>query len=378
MLKLPNVMRTKSFKAYLFLLPAMIVALLFSFLRLAGVGDEEVTLVFVGDAMQHKPQIVAATRDDGTLDYSQCFTMIEDDIAAADYAVANLEVPLGGRPYSGYPMFSAPDEFARQLGASGFDLLLTANNHCLDRGSKGLKRTVRVLEDMKMSCIGTYASREQRDSVVPFIADVKGVGVAFLNYTYGTNGIPVRDGAVVDMIDRDAMRRDIEKARSEGAKVVCVCLHWGEEYKRIPGKAQTELVDFLVDEGADVIIGSHPHVVQPFEMRYSRRHGKDVAVAYSLGNFISNQNDIDSRGGAMAVVKVRLLGGKVNGVELGYKLLFCQKPLPGKHGDNYKLVPVEFRDSVRNDQLREFDRFVGRTRLLLKESNSHEVDELAK
>ena len=148
----------------------------------------------------------------------------QDDIAAADYAVANLEVPLGGRPYSGYPMFSAPDEFARQLGASGFDLLLTANNHCLDRGSKGLKRTVRVLEDMKMSCIGTYASREQRDSVVPFIADVKGVGVAFLNYTYGTNGIPVRDGAVVDMIDRDAMRRDIEKARSEGAKVVCVCL----------------------------------------------------------------------------------------------------------------------------------------------------------
>lgn len=352
--------------------------LLFSFLRLAGVGDEEVTLVFVGDAMQHKPQIVAATHDDGTLDYSQCFTMIEDDIAAADYAVANLEVPLGGRPYSGYPMFSAPDEFARQLGASGFDLLLTANNHCLDRGSKGLKRTVRVLEDMKMSSIGTYASREQRDSVVPFIADVKGVGVAFLNYTYGTNGIPVRDGAVVDMIDRDAMRRDIEKARSEGAKVVCVCLHWGEEYKRIPGKAQTELVDFLVDEGADVIIGSHPHVVQPFEMRYSRRHGKDVAVAYSLGNFISNQNDIDSRGGAMAVVKVRLLGGKVNGVELGYKLLFCQKPLPGKRGDNYKLVPVEFRDSVRNDQLREFDRFVGRTRLLLKESNSHEVEELAK
>ena len=148
--------------------------LLFSLLQLAGIADEEIEFLFVGDAMQHQPQINAATRADGSLDYSQCFTMIENDIMGADFAVANLEVPLAGKPYAGYPVFSGPDEFARQLKDSGFDLLLTANNHCLDRGSRGAKRTVKVLNDIGIPSIGTYASAGQRDSVMPFIVGVKG------------------------------------------------------------------------------------------------------------------------------------------------------------------------------------------------------------
>lgn len=350
--------------------------LLFSLLQLAGIADEEIEFLFVGDAMQHQPQINAATRADGSLDYSQCFTMIENDIMGVDFAVANLEVPLAGKPYAGYPVFSGPDEFARQLKDSGFDLLLTANNHCLDRGSRGAKRTVKVLNDIGIPSIGTYASAGQRDSVMPFIVGVKGKRIAMLNYTYGTNGMPMRDGIVVDLIDRDIISRDIDEARRKGAQVICVCLHWGVEYRRTPDKTQSLLADFLVEQGVDMIIGSHPHVVQPFEIRYSPRYGKNVAIVYSLGNFISNQNDIDSRGGALAVVKVKLHNGCPRDVEIGYKLLFCQKPRRGLPGDNYKLVPASMRDSVRPDQLPEFDRFVERTRRLLSEHNSPNATEL--
>lgn len=357
-------------------MPQLLSILLVSLLGLVGLPDEEIELLFVGDAMQHQPQINAATRADGSLDYSQCFTMIEGDISAADYAVANLEVPLAGKPYAGYPVFSGPDEFARQLKNSGFDLLLTANNHCLDRGSRGLRRTIATLASMGIPSIGTYNSAAHRDSVMPFITGIKGRRIAVLTYTYGTNGMPVRDGIVVDHIDRAAMHRDIAQARRNGAQVICVCLHWGIEYRRTPDKAQEELADFLIDEGVDLIIGSHPHVVQPFEIRYSPRHGKNVAIAYSLGNFISNQNDIDSRGGAMAVVKVKLHNGRPCDVQMGYKLLFCQKPRRGMAGDNYRLIPASLRDSVRADQLPEFDRFVQRTRALLSQHNSTGVEEL--
>ncbi len=355
------------------LLPIIIL----SFLQIAGIHDDEITLAFVGDAMQHTPQITAATRSDGSLDYSQCFSLIQEDIETADYAVANLEVPLGGKPYSGYPVFSAPDEFAEQLHRSGFDLLLTANNHCLDRGSRGVRRTIYALRKIGIPSIGTYASAAGRDSVMPYIANVKGRQVAILNYTYGTNGMPIRDGIAVDLINRETMRRDIALARNHGAQIICVCIHWGEEYHRTPGSDQLSLADFLVDEGADIIIGSHPHVIQPFELRHSPRLGRDVAIAYSLGNFISNQNDIDCRGGAMAIVKVKFSNGQVSKINIDYKLLFCQKPDRQKNGkDNYKLIPVSMRDSVRTDQLQAFDKFLQRTRTLLSRHNSTAVTEL--
>lgn len=357
-------------------MPQLLSILLFSFLQLAGIADEEVEMVFVGDAMQHRPQIIAASRPDGSMDYSKCFSFIADDIALADYAVANLEVPLAGKPYAGYPVFSGPDEFAKHLGDSGFDLLLTANNHSLDRGSRGVKRTVQVLRQMGIPSIGTYSSSAQRDSVMPYIANVKGKRIAILNYTYGTNGMPMRDGIVIDLIDRNAISADIAAARDMGAQVICVCMHWGTEYRRTPDSEQASLTDFLIDEGVDLIVGSHPHVVQPFEMRYSHKHGKEVAIIYSLGNFISNQNDIDSRGGALARVKIKFRGDSLCGIEMGYKLLFCQKPQKSHATDNYMLIPASMPDSVRADQRAAFTQFVARTRSLLKQHNSPEVEEL--
>ena len=341
--------------------------LLLSLLELMGF-EQQVTIVFVGDAMQHTPQTRAARQADGSLDYSQCFTHVQNDIRLADYAVANLECPLGGKPYSGYPCFSAPDEWARQLKATGFDLLLTANNHCLDRRDAGLRRTIAALDSMGIPHIGTYTSREQREAQLPFIVDIKGIKVAMLCYTYSTNGIPVQGNAVVDLIDRQVIGNDIDKARQQGATLVCVNLHWGEEYHSLPSQAQTDLADWLVQEkGVDLVIGGHPHVIQPMEMRHSKSSGKDAIVVYSLGNFISNQVDTDSRGGAMVIVTLGLSLGKVTSIKAEYKLFFCQKP--SRPGEVHQLIPSHRQDLVRPDSRAAFGMFMRNARYILNKHN---------
>ena len=292
-------------------------------------GEQEISLLFAGDAMQHGPQIDVARRAKGDFDYSSCFTFVEDDISAADYAVVNLECPLGGAPYSGYPAFSAPDAFARQLTASGFDLLLTANNHCLDRRDAGLRRTITVLDSLHIPHTGTFLSKQHRSNVSPLIVDVKGLKIAMLSYTYGTNGIPVQGSVVVNYIDRDRIGADIDEARSRGAEVVCVNLHWGIEYQLLPVESQRSLAHWLVEEkGVDLIIGGHPHVIEPMELRHSHRFNKDVLLVYSMGNFISNQNGDDSRGGAMVLVNLTARAGKLKRINC----LLYTSPSPRDRG----------------------------------------------
>lgn len=247
-------------------------------------GSEKADIVFAGDAMQHKAQIDAASRGGGVYDYSDCFKALSPYISDADYAVVNLETPLGGEPYSGYPCFSAPDSYLDALTDAGFDMMLTANNHTLDKRDRGLVRTLDKLDERNVTHLGTYRNAAERDSVLPMIVDIAGFKVGFLNYTYGTNGITLSSDAVVDYIDRDKMARDIARTRSCGAELVAVCVHWGLEYQLLPSPAQRQLADFLVEQGVDMIIGGHPHVIQPMEMR-RRADGSNVVVVYSLGNF---------------------------------------------------------------------------------------------
>jgi len=344
----------------------VIAILALSLISLLNAGSEA-TLTFVGDAMQHSPQITAAARSGGRYDYSTCFTLLEPTIQAADLAVVNLECPLAGKPYTGYPCFSAPDSYARQLIASGFDLIVTANNHCLDRGAKGLRRTCTMLDSMHIPHVGTYRNATERAQRLPLIRNVNGINIGFLNYTYGTNGIPARDGVVVDFIDRDLMARDIAAARQAGAQALCVVMHWGIEYTLKPVKSERSLADFLVDQGVDLIIGGHPHVVQPMEMRHSDRHNKDVLLVYSLGNFISNQRDIDCRGGALVNVTLRIKDGHPVVCNPKYGLFFVQKP--AWNGDNFQLIPENRPDLVRADQRSEFNSFMSRTHSLVTAFN---------
>ena len=332
-------------------------------------SNHTVNLTFVGDAMQHAPQITAAEQHDGTYDYSPCFQHLIDDIAWADLAVVNLECPLGGKPYTGYPCFSAPDSYAKQLRDVGFDLFLTANNHCLDRRDKGLMRTCQMLDSLGIPHIGTYRNQQERDQHIPYIVNVKGIKIAFLDYTYGTNGIPIQGNVIVDFIDQQLIENDIALARERGAHAICVNLHWGIEYQLKPVATQRTLADWLVTQGVDLIIGGHPHVVEPMEMRYSKEHDKNVLLVYSMGNFISNQSDIDTRGGAMVKVSLRMENGRAVVAEPRYKLFFVQKPVA--RGENYVLIPEARPDLLRPDSKAEFTRFMTRTHDLV---TSHNID----
>lgn len=329
--------------------------------------NDTTELIFAGDAMQHGWQIRAAAQADGSYDYCECFSLIEDEIQQAHYAVVNLECPLGGRPYRGYPVFSSPDEYAKQLQLSGFDMLLTANNHCLDSGTAGLKRTISVLDEMGIAHIGTYSDESERMRRLPMIKDINGVKIAFLTYTYGTNGFPVRKPIIVDLIDRDLIKKDVEQAREVGAEMVCVCMHWGNEYEQLPSRSQLNLAQYLKELGVEMVIGSHPHVVQPMELQYDAHNGSGMVVAYSLGNFISNQNDLNGRGGAMAKIRLVRYDDCPAILDVIPNLVFCQKPL--NKGDNYKLIPQNLMDSVRDDSKTTYEQFMLNTNKLFKKYN---------
>ncbi len=345
----------------------LLTILLFSLLELMA-GEKVINLTFVGDAMQHGPQIEAAQQPDGSFDYTPCFQHIAADIADADFAVANLECPLAGKPYQGYPNFSAPDEFAEHLRNSGFDFIITANNHCLDRRDAGLRHTVKQLDKLQMPHAGTYVNAQERAKQCPHIVDVDGMKLAIMSYTYGTNGIKIQKDVVVDYIDREKISADIAKAKQLKADMICVCVHWGVEYKLIPEKSQYELADFLADQGVDIIIGSHPHVVQPMEIRINQKTGKRVLIAYSLGNFISNQNGTNSRGGAMVKVQVRFdIYGNASLKNAAYKLFFCQKPK--EESDNYILIPRDCEHLVRNDSKAAFNQFMNNALNLFNQHN---------
>ncbi|MCM1066012.1 MAG: CapA family protein [Muribaculaceae bacterium] len=316
---------------------------LFTSLASLVLGYDEADLIFVGDAMQHKAQLEAASTRGG-YDYSGYFDAIEPIVSTADLAVVNLETPVGKAPHTGYPCFNAPEAFVDALADAGFDLFLTANNHTLDRGPDGLRSTIDVLDKRGLAHLGTYTDTTARAESLPLILPVNGFRIGFLNYTYGTNGIEPRKGVAVDYIDRARIRADVDASRAAGAELVCVCIHWGDEYKLLPNTAQKHLADFLEAIGVDMIVGAHPHVIQPMELRPNRYiEGRNVLLVYSLGNFVSNMKTADTRGGAMLHVKLFRGADRVPQVKAAdYRLLFT---LPaGADGSNFRVLEA---DSVR-------------------------------
>lgn len=323
----------------------------------ASIDSPQATLLFVGDAMQHQAQLDKANEiGKGQYDYSDCFSLIAPAVKEADYAVCNLEVPLGGGPdYTGYPCFSAPDSFAQALADAGFDMFLTANNHCLDRRGKAAIRTINALDSLGLDHIGTFRSSADRDTISPFIKNINGFKIAFLNYTYGTNGISPDGGIEVAYIDKDKIQKEIREAKNQGAELIVVAMHWGIEYVLLENKVQRDLADFLIGQGVDIIIGGHPHVVQPMKVVRNEKEDKDVLVVYSLGNFISNMKTADTRGGALirATVKRDSLGN-AHFNKADYDLLFAAKP-EGKR--NFRVIPGWLEDSIPATQKQHWEIF---------------------
>ena len=266
-------------------------------------ADEDVTfnLSAIGDVMCHNTQYMDAyNKDTGEYDFSYVFEDIEYYIKNSNITVANLETTFAGeeRGYSNYPRFNSPDALAYNLKKLGVDVLSTAGNHSLDTGFDGLSRTIDVLNNADISHVGTYKTQEDRDTIL--FKYVKGIKIAFLNYTYGTNGIAIPSDKpyCVNLIDKDLIKSDIEKAKSQDADIIVACMHWGTEYKTVSNSTQNELADFLFQNGVNIILGTHPHVLQQMEKRtVTLEDGttQDGFIIYSLGNFISGQNAENTR-----------------------------------------------------------------------------------
>jgi len=298
---------------------------------------DSIVFVFAGDVMGHMPQIEAAyNRDSGIYDFRPCYQYISPYIKSADLAIANLEVPLAGKPYTGYPRFSSPDALLDGALSAGFDVMQLANNHVADKGNKGIEYSYAAV-NAKTHSVGVYLNEAQRDSLYPLIMNVKGVKIAILNCTFGTNGNAVYKPIIVNRIDTAQIRHDVQRAKSRGARFVVLTIHWGTEYELKANSIQTELAHFFVNVGIDLIIGAHPHVVQNFEL-ISRADSTTVPVFYSLGNMVSNQYWRNSNGGILAKVTLDKTTCKV--LHCNYLPFYVYKgKLAGKF--QYYLIPTK-------------------------------------
>ena len=250
------------------------------------------TLCFVGDLMCHSTQFNYARVGADTFDFTGVYHQIKKYLSEADLTVGNLETVIAGKNegYSGYPYFNAPDDYIYALKDAGFDLLVTANNHALDQGWKGVQRTIEVINENRLYHTGTFISQDDRDSVRIF--EINSIRIAILAYSENTNGVQIPKGKdfVINLIDEELIRKDIYKARQKNVDIVVVHLHYGPEYNREPSDYQKEIVQKIIKMGADIIIGGHPHVIEPTKIFKTNNAKLDSGfIAYSMGNFISNQ-----------------------------------------------------------------------------------------
>jgi len=251
-----------------------------------------IRIAAAGDIMFHATQLESAYEaQTKTYDFKSVFEDVKPIISAADLAIANFETTTAGSslPYTGYPIFNSPDEVIDAILYAGFDVLTTANNHSLDTGSNGLKRTVETLNKKGIETVGTY--HKKPDSRV-LMKEVKGIKIAILSYTESTNGLgnqyPADElNAMINLMEKKRIIKDIKEAKKLGADLIITFMHWGDEYKEEPNAMQVEFAQLMANEGVDIVLGSHPHIIQKSEQIEAK--GKKTFVIYSMGNFISNQ-----------------------------------------------------------------------------------------
>lgn len=254
-------------------------------------------IAFTGDIMSHNTMIKDAyDSTSGTYDYSHYFTNIKYYLQTPDLTVGNLETTFAGNSvgYSGYPTFNTPEILAKNLKKVGFDVVSTANNHCMDKKYSGLESTIKYLDEADLSHTGTYISEESQNTIL--IKNVKGIKIAFVSFTYGTNGIPVPTDKkyAVNFLDDETILKQVNLAKEQNPDLICALVHWGNEYQTTPNSSQKQIANLLIDNGVNLIIGNHPHVPQPLVLT-KNSNNKDVFIAYSLGNFMADQNKAYTR-----------------------------------------------------------------------------------
>ena len=313
-----------------------------SFLVSAQYGKSsynKISLLFIGDIMGHEEQIWSAeNRETRAYNYDDVFQYIKEEISEADITIANFEVTLAGQPYKGYPTFSSPAPLAVACQNAGIDILVTANNHAADRGNKGILSTIYRLDSLGIPHTGTFRDQAARDTLYPMIIKKNGFSLALLNYTYGTNGITVPPPAIVNTLDKPRISGDILKARNNNPDAIILFLHWGTEYDTIPSKSQTDMAEYLFNQGVDIIIGSHPHVIQKMTWSPGESQIKDRIVVYSLGNFVSNQRRTRTDGGAMVRIELAKNADSLYVSDAAYYLTWVYTPIE-KYRKKFFILP---------------------------------------
>lgn len=311
--------------------------------------DEPITFTMtaIGDILCHNTQYFDAyIKETNEYDFSYVFEDISYYTKVSDITIGNLETTFAGedKGYSNYPTFNTPDSLANALKKIGVNVITLAGNHALDFGFDGLCRTIDVFDSVDISHLGTYKTSEEQEKIL--IKNVKGVNIAFINYTYGTNGIPVPFGKefCVNLIDRDLIRKQIDQAKEQNVDMIVACMHWGTEYKTTANSDQKELADFLFENGVDIIIGNHPHVLQPMEKRsITLEDGtvKDVFVIYALGNFTADQRDEITRNSAILNLSItKNLNGKISINKVDYVPIYMYKNQNAKV-HKFKILDIE-------------------------------------
>lgn len=304
--------------------------------------DTIVTLIFAGDMMGHTSQFTTAwNQAQQCYDYKPCFRFVKGIVSAADLACVNLEMPLKEGHCSTFPIFCSPPAVLDGLQSAGFDLLFMANNHVVDQGQKGLESTIREIKQRNLLFTGAALDTTQRDSISPLIAERKGLKIAFLNYTYGTNGMPVHAPNIINVSNREKIVQDIRRADSLGAQVKIMYIHWGVEYQHHSHAGQQELAQFLADNGVDLIIGGHPHVVQEVDTLYGKVH--PVVCYYSLGNFLSNQRQQYCNESILVKVDIHKKSGKI--LSTSYIPLFSYRGTYDGIYQHYSIPTYDYHDN---------------------------------
>lgn len=331
---------------------------------------DTITISFIGDVMQHGKQLrsaLIAGEDPNNADsynYSNVFKYIEPTLKSSDIAIANMEFPIGTPPYRGYPTFSAPESIIKEAKRCGINLSLLANNHLLDMGAKGFRRTLELYNSIGMNYTGAYLSAEEQEKNNPKLLFVKGIKIAFINFTYGTNGFPIPAPYIINTMDSIKVKEAINRAKEKGANLIIALPHWGEEYKLNPNSSQKRWANMLFREGVEIIIGSHPHTPQEAYIDNNK------IIFYSLGNYISNQSIPDYTQLELLVtikISINLITKEHTILNPEYQFLWCFKK--GEFIDDYTVVPIKdliekrypIKDTIQfNRMLKTYNSFINK------------------
>jgi poly-gamma-glutamate capsule biosynthesis protein CapA/YwtB (metallophosphatase superfamily)/CubicO group peptidase (beta-lactamase class C family) len=318
---------------------------------------KKVRLVFGGDLMVHAPQITAARQKNGNLDFSEVFEYVKPVFEKADLSFINFETTVSlSNTYSGFPMFRSPKKIAEAVKNAGIDVVVLANNHAFDGWKKGVVHTQTILDSLHLKHTGVFTDSIKLSGNHPLILTANGLNIALLNYTYGTNGLSVPEGLIINMLDTIKIKNDILNIDRKNMGAVVVFFHWGNEYQRKPSVEQRQVAEMCHRLGAEIVIGSHPHVIQPIEKT------NEYVTVYSLGNLVSNQRWRYSDGGILVTLDLFKEKDKPLKINTSYTPVWVQLP-------KYKILPPSVADTVTMTakQKTDYKRFIDDTEKLLGE-----------